>query len=80
MIKLADAEADDVVATLTQQALDMGLKVAIASPDMDFRQLLSEDVQMVLPIPKLQRWSFYTLQQYLEQHNYAPSLELGLRE
>ncbi|GMN60514.1 hypothetical protein TIFTF001_029610 [Ficus carica] len=36
-------ETDDVVATLAEQALQKGHKVVVASPDKDFKQLLSED-------------------------------------
>ncbi|KAL6537819.1 hypothetical protein OROMI_025462 [Orobanche minor] len=48
-------EADDVVATLVHQVLDMGYRAVIASPDKDFKQLILEDVQMVIPVPELNR-------------------------
>ncbi|RYR55906.1 hypothetical protein Ahy_A05g021738 [Arachis hypogaea] len=38
--------ADDVVATLAGQVLNKGFRVVIASPDKDFKQLISEDVQI----------------------------------
>lgn len=79
VIKLEDAEADDVIATLMQQAVNKGMKVVIASPDMDYRQLLSHKVKMVLPLPEFGRWSFYTLQQYVAEHDCDPSIDLGLR-
>ncbi|KAL2649430.1 hypothetical protein R1flu_017558 [Riccia fluitans] len=44
VLKLENAEADDVVATLMHQAVKKGMRVVVAYPDMDFRQLLSEDV------------------------------------
>ncbi|CAN1808168.1 5'-3' exonuclease [Linum perenne] len=55
-VKVQGQEADDVVATLAQQALTKGYKVVIASPDKDFKQLISDDVQIVQPIIKLKRW------------------------
>ncbi|CAN1279870.1 5'-3' exonuclease [Linum perenne] len=51
-VKVQGQEADDVVATLAQQALTEGYKVVIASPDKDFNQLISDDVQIVQPIIK----------------------------
>ncbi|KAL2631699.1 hypothetical protein R1flu_016385 [Riccia fluitans] len=79
VLKLENAEADDVVATLMHQAVKKGMRVVVASPDMDFRQLLSEDVNMLIPLPVFRRWSFYTLEQYVEQNTCDPSLDLGLR-
>ncbi|CAM6090112.1 unnamed protein product [Calypogeia fissa] len=79
VIKVDDAEADDVIATLMQQAVNKGMKAVIASPDMDYRQLLSRSVKMVLPLPEFGRWSFYTLQQYVAEHDCDPSIDLGLR-
>ncbi|OAE18614.1 hypothetical protein AXG93_1923s1710 [Marchantia polymorpha subsp. ruderalis] len=79
VLKIEDAEADDVVATLMHQAVSKGMRVVVASPDMDFRQLLSEKVNMLLPLPEFGRWSFYTLEQYIAQNSCEPSLDLGLR-
>lgn len=39
-------EADDIIATLTRQALDRGWKVVIVSADKDLMQLVGEDVLM----------------------------------
>ncbi|KAK9713754.1 hypothetical protein RND81_06G049600 [Saponaria officinalis] len=79
VIKISGEEADDVVATLAKQILDRGKKVVIASPDKDFKQLISEDVQLVLPVPELERWSFYTLKHYIAQYNCDPHSDLSLR-
>lgn len=79
VVKLEMAEADDVIATLASQAQGRGLQVVVASPDMDFRQLLAPDVHMLLPLPEIGRWSFYTLQHYVTQNNMTPDLDLGLR-
>lgn len=72
-------EADDVVATLADQVLKRGHRVVIASPDKDFKQLISEDVQIVMPIPEFGRWSFYTLKHYIAQYGCDPSSDLSLR-
>lgn len=71
-------EADDVVATLVHQVLQMGYRAVIASPDKDFKQLISEDVQMVIPVQELNRWSFYTLKHYIAQYNCDPQSDLSL--
>lgn len=52
----------------------------IASPDKDFKQLISEDVQLVMPLPELERWSFYTLRHYRAQYNCDPQSDLSLSE
>ena len=54
--------------------------MVIASPDKDFKQLISEDVQMVMPLPELGRWSFYTLRHYRDQYNCDPQSDLSLSE
>ncbi|XP_054790674.1 uncharacterized protein LOC129296078 isoform X2 [Prosopis cineraria] len=78
-IKVDGHEADDVVATLVGQVLTRGFRVVIASPDKDFKQLISEDVQIVMPLPELDRWSFYTLRHYRAQYNCDPQSDLSLR-
>ncbi|KAI4352850.1 hypothetical protein L6164_007062 [Bauhinia variegata] len=79
VIKVDGYEADDVVATLVEQVLTRGFRTVIASPDKDFKQLISEDVQIVMPLPELQRWSFYTLRHYRAQYNCDPQSDLSLR-
>ncbi|KAF3445461.1 hypothetical protein FNV43_RR10637 [Rhamnella rubrinervis] len=79
VIKIKGHEADDVVATLVGQVLQREHKVVIASPDKDFKQLLSEDVQIVMPLTELDRWSFYTLKHYIAQYNCNPRSDLSLR-
>lgn len=78
VVKVDGHEADDVVATLVDQVLQRGFRVVIASPDKDFKQLISEDVQLVMPLPELNRWSFYTLRHYLAQYNCDPCSDLSL--
>ncbi|KZV51587.1 hypothetical protein F511_10540 [Dorcoceras hygrometricum] len=79
VVKIEGYEADDVVATLVEEVLKMGFRVAIASPDKDFKQLISEDVQIVRPVPEFDRWSFYTIKHYIAQHNCDPQSDLSLR-
>ncbi|KAA8538607.1 hypothetical protein F0562_028199 [Nyssa sinensis] len=79
VVKIEGHEADDVVGTLVDQVLRRGFRVVIASPDKDFKQLISEDVQIVLPMPDLDRWSFYTIKHYTAQYNCDPCSDLSLR-
>uniref|UniRef100_A0A1D1YEW8 5'-3' exonuclease n=1 Tax=Anthurium amnicola TaxID=1678845 RepID=A0A1D1YEW8_9ARAE len=79
VVKVSGYEADDVVATLADKVLQRGFRVVIASPDKDFKQLISEDVQLVMPMPEFGRWSFYTLRHYMSQYNCDPSSDLSLR-
>ncbi|CAL1396562.1 unnamed protein product [Linum trigynum] len=79
IVKVEGQEADDVVATLAEQVRPRGYRVVIASPDKDFKQLISEDVQIVCPITELKRWSFYTLKHYLAQYNCDPCSDLSYR-
>ncbi|KAK1687241.1 hypothetical protein QYE76_048089 [Lolium multiflorum] len=79
IVQIDGYEADDVVATLTHQVLQKGYRVAIGSPDKDFKQLISEDVQLVMPIPEIGRWSFYTLRHYVAQYKCDPTADLSLR-
>ncbi|KAL6962032.1 hypothetical protein U1Q18_036987, partial [Sarracenia purpurea var. burkii] len=79
VVKIEGHEADDVVATLVDEVLQRGYRVVIASPDKDFKQLISEDVQIVMPMLEFDRWSFYTLKHYIAQYNCDPSSDLSLR-
>lgn len=80
VLKIEGCEADDVVATLVGQVLQRGHRVVIASPDKDFKQLISEEVQIVMPMPEFGRWSFYTLKHYIAQYNCDPCSDLSLRK
>jgi hypothetical protein len=80
VVRVHGYEADDVVATLTEQVLQKGYRVVIASPDKEFKQLISDDVQLVMPIPKIGRWSFYTLRHYVAQYKCDPTADLSLSE
>ncbi|KAI3685231.1 hypothetical protein L6452_34469 [Arctium lappa] len=79
VVKIPAHEADDVVATLVEQVLQKGYRVVIASPDKDFKQLICQDVQLVMPLPELRRWSFYTLEHYIAQYKCDPLSDLSLR-
>jgi DNA polymerase I len=46
-VRVAGVEADDVIGTLTRQALELGHEVHIISADKDFAQLIGDDVRMI---------------------------------
>ncbi|KAJ4747768.1 5'-3' exonuclease [Rhynchospora pubera] len=79
VVKIKGFEADDVVATLMDQALEYGYPVMIGSPDKDFKQLISNDVQIAMPVPELRRWCFYNMQHYIKQYGCDPTSDLSLR-
>lgn len=80
VVRIQGHEADDVVATLMEQAVQRGYRAVIASPDKDFKQLISENVQIVIPLADLRRWSFYTLKHYIAQYNCDPQSDLSFRK
>ena len=47
LLQVASVEADDVIGTLTRQAVDRGLPVLIVSGDKDLAQLVDEQVRML---------------------------------
>ena len=47
LLRVPGYEADDVIGTLTRQAVEAGMEVFIVSGDKDFAQLISERVRMV---------------------------------
>lgn len=63
-----------------EQAVQRGYRAVIASPDKDFKQLISENVQIVIPLADLNRWSFYTLKHYHAQYNCDPQSDLSFRK
>ncbi len=46
-LRIEGVEADDVIGTLTRQALEQGHEVHIISADKDFAQLICDDVRMI---------------------------------
>ncbi len=46
-LRVSGCEADDVIGTLTKQAVALGHEVHIISADKDFAQLISDDVRMI---------------------------------
>jgi DNA polymerase-1 len=49
VIELAGVEADDVIATLAQQAVAEGLRVTVVSGDKDLLQLVSDEIRVLNP-------------------------------
>ena len=49
ILDVPGVEADDVIATLTKQAVDQGVKVVVVSGDKDLLQLVGEDVVVLNP-------------------------------
>jgi DNA polymerase-1 len=49
VLEVAGFEADDVIATLAHQAVDVGYKVVVVTGDKDFLQLVSGDILVLNP-------------------------------
>jgi DNA polymerase-1 len=47
LLRVAGYEADDVIGTLTRQAVEAGMEVYIVSGDKDFAQLVGDDVRVI---------------------------------
>ena len=47
ILRVEGYEADDVIGTLTRQAIEAGHEVRIVSGDKDFAQLIGPDVRMI---------------------------------
>ena len=75
---------DEVVTNLVDQVSQGVLKTVIASPDRDFKQVLSENMQLIMPLPEFGHWYFYSLKHYIDQYDSDPpsmkSLESRARE
>lgn len=61
-------EADDVIATVTKQALENGMDVRIVTSDKDIRQLLSPSVQMY----NVRKNSYFTEEDLMETWGIRP--------
>jgi DNA polymerase-1 len=64
----AGVEADDVIATMTRQALERGFEVCIISADKDLMQLLGDRVRML----DTMREKTYTPAEVKERFNVSP--------
>ncbi|GIH05025.1 DNA polymerase I [Rhizocola hellebori] len=49
-VQVEGFEADDIIATMTRQATEAGLKVIICSGDRDAMQLVTDDVTLLYPV------------------------------
>jgi DNA polymerase-1 len=66
-------EADDVIGTLTLQALSLGLQVAIVTGDTDTLQLIRPGVVVITPGPRsFSEPKVYDLQAVVERYGFPP--------
>ncbi|MFG2893336.1 DNA polymerase I [Streptomyces sp. NPDC048248] len=66
-------EADDVIATLTEQATAQGFKVSIVTGDRDAFQLVSEDVTVLYPTKGVSELTRFTPEKVEEKYGLTPS-------
>ncbi|RKT56700.1 DNA polymerase I [Saccharothrix australiensis] len=67
-------EADDVIATLTTQATDLGFEVLICTGDRDALQLVTDRVTVLYPVKGVSELARYTPELVLEKQGVGPEL------
>ena len=68
-----DYEADDVIATLTTQATDLGYEVLICTGDRDALQLVNDRVTVLYPVKGVSEMARYTPELVLEKQGVEPA-------
>jgi DNA polymerase-1 len=71
ILELPDAEADDVIGTITRQAEEYGLLTHIITGDQDILQLLTEHVRVQLPSYKGDD-KVYDIPAFVERYGFQP--------
>ncbi|WP_314173032.1 DNA polymerase I [Streptomyces winkii] len=66
-------EADDVIATLTTQAVAEGFKVSIVTGDRDALQLVSDDVTVLYPTKGVSELTRFTPEKVFEKYGLTPA-------
>ncbi|KIZ18321.1 DNA polymerase I [Streptomyces natalensis] len=66
-------EADDVIATLTQQAVAQGFEVSIVTGDRDSFQLVSDDVTVLYPTKGVSELTRFTPEKVFEKYGLTPA-------
>ncbi|MBL8928791.1 MAG: DNA polymerase I [Kineosporiaceae bacterium] len=72
VLEKAGYEADDVIATLTRQALDAGWQVVISTGDRDAIQLVTDDVTLLYPVRGVSELIRMTPQVATERYGVGP--------
>ncbi|MEV0680641.1 DNA polymerase I [Actinosynnema sp. NPDC050436] len=67
-------EADDVIATLTTQAVGLGFEVLICTGDRDALQLVTDEVTVLYPVKGVSELARYTPELVLEKQGVPPAL------
>ncbi|MFD7920321.1 DNA polymerase I [Streptomyces sp. NPDC059740] len=66
-------EADDVIATLTTRATELGFKVSIVTGDRDCFQLVSDDVTVLYPTKGVSELTRFTPEKVAEKYGLTPA-------
>ena len=77
VLEVPGLEADDIIASLTAQALGAGFEVVIVAKDKDYYQLLGDKVSMY--DPNLRGDWFMTEADFREVYGFAPPLFLDVQ-
>ncbi|WP_042395804.1 DNA polymerase I [Streptacidiphilus carbonis] len=72
-LRLAEYEADDIIATLATRAAADGFEVLILTGDRDALQLVSEDVTVLYPTKGVSEMTRYTPDKVFEKYGVTPA-------
>ncbi|WP_370150368.1 DNA polymerase I [Streptacidiphilus sp. EB129] len=72
-LRLAEFEADDIIATLATRAAAEGFEVLILTGDRDALQLVSEDVTVLYPTKGVSEMTRYTPEKVEEKYGVTPT-------
>nr|WP_243417975.1 DNA polymerase I [Actinomycetospora cinnamomea] len=73
VLEVEGFEADDLIATLTTQAVAEGMTVSICTGDRDAFQLVSDDVTVLYPRKGVSDLVRYTPEQVMERYTLTPA-------
>jgi DNA polymerase-1 len=72
-LRLAEFEADDIIATLATRAAAEGFEVLILTGDRDALQLVTEDVTVLYPTKGVSEMTRYTPEKVFEKYGVTPA-------
>ena len=72
-LRLAEYEADDIIATLATRAAGEGYEVLILTGDRDALQLVTEDVTVLYPTKGVSEMTRYTPEKVFEKYGVTPA-------
>jgi len=69
VLTIENAEADDVIGTLSKRAENEGFRVYMVTPDKDYGQLVSENILMYRPLSRGDGWEVLGTKEICEKYD-----------